>query len=61
MNLVPLQSKFSRQIFLLNYGKGNFGGKNLLFKRVNLLCKEGFFIQYHEFYFTKKNQPNGPN
>jgi hypothetical protein len=23
-------------------GTGNFGGKKLLFKRVNLLCREGF-------------------
>jgi hypothetical protein len=29
----------------LYFGKGNFGGKNLLFKRVNLLCKEGFSIK----------------
>jgi hypothetical protein len=33
---------FSRQIFLLYFEKRNFGGKKLLFKRVNLLYKEGF-------------------
>ncbi len=45
---------FSRQIFLLYFGKGNFGGKNLLYKRVNLLCKEGYSISINWQKFDEK-------
>ncbi len=38
-----LQSKFfPAKFFFCILKKGNFGGEKLLFKRVNLLCKEGF-------------------
>jgi hypothetical protein len=43
MDLTLLQSIFSRQIFLLYFGKGKFGGKNLLFKRVNSTLQRSFF------------------
>jgi hypothetical protein len=59
-----LQSIFSRQIFLLYFVKGKFGGKNLLFKRVNLLCKEVFaFSKYktknwrEKIYFANEGGP----
>jgi hypothetical protein len=43
MDLVPLQSKFfPAKFFFCILEKGILAGKNLLFKRVNLLCKEGF-------------------
>jgi hypothetical protein len=43
MDLVPLQSKFfPAKFFFCILEKGILAGKNLLFKRVNLLSKEGF-------------------
>jgi hypothetical protein len=33
----------------LYFGKWNFGGKNLLGNRVNLLCKGGFSINQYNF------------
>jgi hypothetical protein len=51
MDLTPLQSRihsfakyFSRQIFLLYFGKGKFGGKK-------------FTLQKSEFYFAKEFFP----
>ncbi len=43
LDLVPLQSKFfPTKSFFYILEKGILAGKRLLFKRVNLLCKEGF-------------------
>jgi hypothetical protein len=48
LNLVPLQSKFFPAKFSLRIlEKEILAGKNLLFKRVNLLCKEGFSIRIY--------------
>jgi hypothetical protein len=51
-----LPSKFFfRQIILLYFGKGILAGKNLLGKRVNLLCKEGKFSRIsHQWKIKRK-------
>ncbi len=50
LDLTPLQSIFSRQIFLLYFGKGKFGGK-----KFTLLCKGvfSFFFSFYQIYKTK--------
>jgi hypothetical protein len=45
-DLVPLQSKFfPAKFFFCNLKKGFLAGKNLLIKRVKLLCKEGYSVE----------------
>jgi hypothetical protein len=48
-DLVFLQSKFlPATFFFCVLEKGILAGKNLLFKRVNLFCKKGFFPYFNK-------------
>jgi hypothetical protein len=55
-----LPSKFfPANFFFYILEKGNLAGKNLLSKRVNLLCKEGFFQNLFMVPVQKLTGPNG--
>jgi hypothetical protein len=44
MDLVPLQSNFSRQNFLLYFEIGNFGGKKYTLQKSEFTLQRRFFL-----------------